>query len=139
MRDGLLVLDGDQPTTCRSAQAFDEFELHFQYRFEAGQEAVFSLDANGSESGFGLGYLTSRPSEWNEGLYAQRRGTSKAEFHPLRPPLLHLGPAAGPVQGIESAGLVHITFKLAFPGSRLALRTIKIKQTGRPAADRHEK
>src|SRR5262245_13475987 len=36
VRDGLLVLGGDRPTTATTVEAFDDFELHFQYRFEAG-------------------------------------------------------------------------------------------------------
>jgi hypothetical protein len=134
VRDGLLVLGGDRPTTATTAEAFDDFELRFQYRFEAGQEGLLGLEANGSGAHYGLGYLTPRPSGWNQAIYTQGQGASSAAFRPLRRPLLGFGPAAGPVQGAGGGGPVRVVIKVPFAGSRLALRTIKFKRTGRPAA-----
>jgi Domain of Unknown Function (DUF1080) len=132
VRDGLLVLGGDRPTTATTAGAFDDFELRFQYRFEAGREGLLGLEVNGSGAHYGLGYLTPRPARWNEAIYAQGNGHSSAAFRPLHRALLDFGPTAGPAQGTGGGGPVHVVIKLPFPGNRLALRGIRLKRTGDP-------
>jgi Domain of Unknown Function (DUF1080) len=126
VRDGLLVLGGEQVGKATAVKSFDAFELRFDYRFEAGQEGVLEAMWGGSGSGYGLGYSTPKPNSWNRATYRRQAGKSSLECKPLAKPLFQLV-SMGPVQGTGDSGPIKITFRVAFAGSRLALRDIKLK------------
>jgi hypothetical protein len=131
VRDGLLVLGGDQPTVATSAKPYDAIELQLDYRFEAGQEGLLETKMNGSGSAYGLGYLTPKPHAWNRVTYRRQGGRSSLDCKPLAKPLFQFV-STRPVLGTGDDGAVHIAFRLNFPGSHLALRNIKLKPPGNP-------
>src|SRR5205823_1332304 len=106
-------LGGDRVTTATSLRLFEDFELKFDYRFLAGQEGVLEMNRDGSGSGYGLGYLTPKPSTWNRALYTRKNGTNSLLCKPLRKPLFQWV-TQGPVQGAGDVGPIHISFNLGF-------------------------
>jgi hypothetical protein len=131
VRNGLLVLGGDRPAMATSAKSYNAFELRFDYRFETGLEGELETMMKGSGSGYGLGYLTPKPHSWNRASYSRQGGTSSLDCKPLAKPLFQMV-STGPVQGTGGGGTIEIAFRLNFPGSRLTLRSIKLKPLGNP-------
>jgi hypothetical protein len=126
VRDGLLILGGNQVASATTTESFEAFELRFDYRFESGQEGMLEMKRQGSGSHYGLGQLTPRPGVWNRATYTRGNGTTSLQCEPSRKPLFQLA-SLGPVRGAGGTGPIPVTFTVSFPGSKLALRSIKLK------------
>src|SRR5205823_538231 len=126
VREGLMVLGGSQVASVTSTRSFEDFELQFEYRFEEGQEGMLEMKRQGSGTHYGLGQLTSRAGAWSRATYTRGNGTTSLHCEPLRKPLFQLT-SLSPVRGTDGPGPIPITFTVSFPGSKLTLRSIRLK------------
>ena len=125
IQDGLLILGGSRVTTATIKNPVDDFELHFEYRFASGSEGLMVLKREGSASDYGLGQLTSRPSQWNRVTFTRLGGASKLICEPLRTTWFS---SSNTILGQTTAmGPDTIAFRVPFPGNALILRSLKFK------------